>query len=107
MCIRDRVHTVKATPANVHDVSETSKLLTGAEEAVYGDSGYPGAGKREDADVYKRQVLCTTGIGMSITANKIDGIRCALLSDPWSAKMTRLHNDTNMICLLYTSGQRP
>ena len=42
-------------------------------------------------------MLCTTGIGVSITANKIDGIRCALLSDPWSAKMTRLHNDTNMM----------
>ena len=45
------VHTVKATAANVHDVSETSKLLTGEEEAVYGDSGYLGAGKREDAVV--------------------------------------------------------
>ena len=44
-------------------------------------------------------VCCTTGIGVSITANKIDGIRCALLSDPWSAKMTRLHNDTNMMAL--------
>jgi len=44
-------------------------------------------------------VLCTTGIGVSICANKIDGIRCALLSDPWSAKMTRLHNDTNMMAL--------
>ncbi|MBR2889426.1 MAG: ribose 5-phosphate isomerase B [Oscillospiraceae bacterium] len=44
-------------------------------------------------------VLCTTGIGVSISANKIHGIRCALLSDPWSAKMTRLHNDTNMMAL--------
>ncbi len=44
-------------------------------------------------------VLCTTGIGVSISANKIDGIRCALLNDPWSAKMTRLHNDTNMMAL--------
>ena len=44
-------------------------------------------------------VLCTTGIGVSISANKIDGIRCALLSDLWSAKMTRLHNDTNMMAL--------
>ncbi len=44
-------------------------------------------------------VLCTTGIGVSISANKIPGIRCALLSDPWSAKMTRLHNDTNMMAL--------
>ena len=44
-------------------------------------------------------VLCTTGIGVSISANKIDGIRCALLSDVWSAKMTRLHNDTNVMAL--------
>ena len=44
-------------------------------------------------------VLCTTGIGVSITANKIKGIRCALLSDVLSAKMTRLHNDTNMMAL--------
>lgn len=44
-------------------------------------------------------VLCTTGIGASITANKIDGIRCALLSDVLSARMTRLHNDTNMMAL--------
>ena len=44
-------------------------------------------------------VLCTTGIGVSISANKIDGVRCALLSDPWSAKMTRLHNDTNMMAM--------
>ena len=44
-------------------------------------------------------VLCTTGIGVSITANKVDGIRCALLSDVQSAKLTRLHNDTNMMAL--------
>ena len=44
-------------------------------------------------------VLCTTGIGVSIAANKVKGIRCALLSDVWSAKMTRLHNDTNMMAL--------
>ena len=43
--------------------------------------------------------LCTTGIGVSISANKVDGIRCALLSDVWSAKMTRLHNDTNVMAL--------
>ena len=44
-------------------------------------------------------VLCTTGIGVSIAANKVDGIRCALLHDSWSAKMTRLHNDTNVMAL--------
>ena len=44
-------------------------------------------------------VLCTTGIGVSITANKIPGIRCALLSDVMSARMTREHNDTNVMAL--------
>ena len=44
-------------------------------------------------------VLCTTGIGASIVANKVDGVRCALLTDTWSAKMTRLHNDTNVMAL--------
>lgn len=44
-------------------------------------------------------VLCTTGIGASITANKIKGIRCALLGDLLSARLTREHNDTNMMAL--------
>ena len=44
-------------------------------------------------------VMCTTGIGVSITANKVKGIRCALLSDTVSARLTRLHNDTNMMAL--------
>ena len=44
-------------------------------------------------------VLCTTGIGVSISANKIKGIRCALLSDVMSARMTREHNDTNVMAL--------
>lgn len=44
-------------------------------------------------------VVCTTGIGISIAANKVKGIRCALCSDTLSAKMTRLHNDANMLAL--------
>ena len=44
-------------------------------------------------------VLCTTGIGVSIAANKVKGIRCALLSDLMSARMTREHNDTNMMAM--------
>ena len=44
-------------------------------------------------------VLCTTGIGVSIAANKVRGIRCALLSDVMSARMTREHNDTNMMAI--------
>ena len=44
-------------------------------------------------------VLCTTGIGVSIAANKVKGIRCALLSDTVSARLTREHNDTNMMAM--------
>lgn len=44
-------------------------------------------------------VFCTTGIGISIVANKVKGVRCALCSDTLSAKMTRLHNDANMLAL--------
>ena len=44
-------------------------------------------------------VMCTTGIGMSVAANKVKGIRCALLHDPMSARMTREHNDTNMMAI--------
>lgn len=44
-------------------------------------------------------LICGTGIGMSISANKIRGIRCALLSDVFSAKAARSHNDANIISL--------
>ena len=44
-------------------------------------------------------VLCTTGIGVSIAANKVKGVRCALLHDLMSARMTREHNDTNMMAI--------
>ena len=44
-------------------------------------------------------VICTTGIGISIVANKVKGIRCALCSEPLSAKMTREHNDANMLAM--------
>lgn len=44
-------------------------------------------------------VICGTGIGISISANKIKGIRCALLNNVFSAKMTRLHNDANVMAL--------
>ncbi|MBR5448770.1 MAG: ribose 5-phosphate isomerase B [Clostridia bacterium] len=44
-------------------------------------------------------LVCGTGIGMSMCANKYDGIRAALCSDTYSAKMTRAHNDANVICM--------
>ena len=44
-------------------------------------------------------VMCGTGVGVSLSANKIKGIRCALCSDCYTAKYTRLHNDANMLAL--------
>ncbi len=44
-------------------------------------------------------LVCGTGIGMSIAANKVKGIRAAVCSDHFSAKFTRLHNDANILCL--------
>lgn len=44
-------------------------------------------------------VVCTTGIGVSICANKVKGVRCALCADTLSAEMTRRHNNANMLAL--------
>ena len=52
-----------------------------------------------EGEAEKGIVICTTGIGISITANKTPGIRCALCSEPLSAKMTRLHNDANILAM--------
>ncbi len=62
---------------------------------------FAGAAARAVADgaCERGIVLCTTGIGVSITANKVKGIRCALLSDVMSARLTREHNDTNMMAI--------
>lgn len=65
---------------------------------------YPVFGKAVAEEVAKGNaekgiVVCTTGIGISISANKVPGIRCALCSEPLSAKMTRLHNDANVLAI--------
>lgn len=44
-------------------------------------------------------ICCGTGVGISIAANKIHGIRCIVCSEPYSAKLSRLHNNTNMLSL--------
>ena len=44
-------------------------------------------------------VICGTGIGMSMAANKVKGIRCALCSEPYSAQLTRQHNDANVLSI--------
>ena len=65
----------------------------------YPDFAGPAAKAVASGECEKGIVLCTTGIGVSITANKVKGIRCALLSDKMSARLTREHNDTNMMAI--------
>lgn len=52
-----------------------------------------------DGSCEKGIVICTSGIGISISANKIKGIRCALCSEPLSVEMTRRHNNANMLAM--------
>lgn len=52
-----------------------------------------------DGECEKGILICGTGIGISIAANKMKGIRCALCSDCFSAEATRLHNDANIVAL--------
>ena len=65
----------------------------------YPDFAGPAAKAVASGECEKGIVLCTTGIGVSIVANKVDGVRCALLSDVMSARLTREHNDTNMMAI--------
>ena len=65
----------------------------------YPDFAAPAAKAVAAGECEKGIVLCTTGIGVSITANKVKGIRCALLSDVMSARLTREHNNTNMMAI--------
>ena len=69
------------------------------ESCDYSDFAIPAAKAVAKGKCDRGIVLCTTGIGVSIAANKVRGIRCALLSDVECAKMTRLHNDTNMMAM--------
>jgi len=55
--------------------------------------------KISSGEVEKGILICGTGIGMSIAANKIKGIRASLCSDSFSTRFTRLHNDSNVMCI--------
>ncbi len=71
----------------------------------YGEKiDYPVAAKRVADAVLSDKgslglLICGTGIGMSIAANKVKGIRAAAVSEPYSAKLTRMHNDANVLCM--------
>lgn len=65
----------------------------------YPDYAIPVAEKVANKEVDRGILICGTGIGMSIAANKVKGIRCALVHDTFSAKATREHNDSNILAM--------
>jgi ribose 5-phosphate isomerase B len=71
----------------------------GPESVDYPDFASAVCGKVVSGEADRGILVCGTGIGMSIAANKIPGIRCALVHDVFSAKATREHNDTNVLAL--------
>ena len=71
----------------------------GKDSCDYPDFGAAAARAVADGRCERGIVICTTGIGISISANKVKGIRCALCAEPWSAEMTRRHNDANMLAM--------
>ena len=71
----------------------------GKESCDYPDFAGPAARAAASGECERGIVICTTGIGVSMTANKVKGVRCALCADPWSAEMTRRHNDANGLAI--------
>lgn len=71
----------------------------GLESCDYPDFGIPAAGAVGSGACEMGILICTTGIGMSMAANKVHGVRCALCGDPLSARLTRQHNNANVLAL--------
>ena len=71
----------------------------GHDSCDYADFVEPAARAVAEGTCERGIVICTTGIGASITANKVKGVRCALCSEPWSAQMTRRHNNANVLAM--------
>lgn len=65
----------------------------------YPDFGVPAAKAVADGVCETGIVICTTGIGMSMAANKVRGVRCGLCTNVLSAEMTRRHNNANVLAL--------
>jgi ribose 5-phosphate isomerase B len=79
---------------------EITDVGCNCEQSVdYPDYALPVCEKVVSGEVDKGILICGTGIGMTIAANKIPGIRCALVHDLFSAKATREHNDTNVLAM--------
>lgn len=87
---------------------EVMDIGTGDQESVdYPDYAFPVSEKVAAGEADRGILICGSGIGMSIAANKVRGIRAALCRTVWDAEMTRKHNDSNVLALSEKSGDDP
>lgn len=80
-----------------HDVLDIG--TEGAESVDYPDFAYEVAKRVSTGAMERGLLICGTGIGMSMTANKVRGVRAAACQDVLTAEMSRRHNDANVLCL--------
>ncbi len=97
-----RGHTVKEMVAVLlteqgHEVVDMG--TNSAKSCDYPDTAYPAAKAVADGKVERAITVCGSGIGMTICANKIPGVRAALCHDELTAQMSREHNNANILCL--------
>lgn len=80
-----------------HTVTDAGCTSTASVD--YPDYAFPICEKVANGEYDRGILICGTGIGMSICANKVKGIRCALCSEPVSAALTRRHNNSNVLAM--------
>ena len=91
---KDRV--VKYVKELGHEVIDVG-TFDGTTSVDYPDYAEKAAMKVVNKEADRGILICGTGIGISIAANKVNGIRCAVVHDNFTARLTRMHNDANMI----------
>ena len=90
-------HLVSYLKSKNHDVTDYGTYTK--DSCDYPDYAYPAALSLKNGEVDYAIVICTTGIGVSIVANKVKGVRCALVGSVDAAVLTREHNDSNCLAM--------
>ncbi len=94
--------TIRKEVSNLLEEMNIEYVDTGCEgsgSVDYPDYALPAAERVASGEFDRGILICGTGIGMSIAANKVKGVRCALTHDVYSAKLTRQHNNTNVLAM--------
>ena len=95
--IKLKDHIKEYLTAQGHEIHDVGTYTT--DSCDYADYAYPAAKMLANGEVDRAIFICSTGIGISIAANKVHGVRCALCSEPYSVEMTRRHNDANALAM--------